>query len=66
MALPIDVKTLKYSADGSPWCKVVAKSSINPDTLKYSLDGSPWWGMYGINMTSDEFIPQIIWLSVFP
>lgn len=62
MALPTDVKTLKYSANGSPWCRVTAKSTINPDTLEYSLDGSPWWGMYGTNMQFEEFIALILWL----
>lgn len=43
-ATATDIKALKYSLDGSPWCNVVAKSSINADTLEYSKDGSPWWG----------------------
>lgn len=46
MALPTksEVSTGQYSADGSPFIQVAAKSGINVDTLEYSADGSPWWG----------------------
>ena len=62
MALPTktDVQTLQFSADGSPWCRVAAKSGIDLDTLEYSLDGSPWWGIGG-EAETDEFIPIIMW-----
>lgn len=47
MALPSSttVQTLQFSLDGSPWCKVAAKSGIDLDGLGFSLDGSPWWGV---------------------
>ena len=41
----IELESLQFSLDGSPWCRVTASNAINPDTLEYSLDGSPWWGM---------------------
>ena len=46
MALPTktSVQTGQFSADGSPWVQVGAKSSINLDTLELSKDGGPWYG----------------------
>ncbi len=46
MALPTktSVQTGQFSADGSPWVQVAAKSSINLDILELSKDGGPWYG----------------------
>jgi hypothetical protein len=45
MATPDIIKSLSYSKDGSPWCRVTAKSGIVTDSLALSNDGSPWWGL---------------------
>jgi hypothetical protein len=37
-----DVFTLRFSKDGSPWCRATAKDSIDVSGLNFSLDGSPW------------------------
>lgn len=49
MALPnkTEIQQLGLSLNGSPFCKITAKPSINADTLEFSLDGSPWWGVGG-------------------
>ena len=39
------ILTGQFSADGSPWVQVAAKSSIELDSLEFSVDGSPWWGV---------------------
>lgn len=42
MAAPIDdIKSGKFSSDGSPWIKISVGSA---NSLIYSVDGSPWWG----------------------
>ncbi len=49
MALPTkqDLFKLGHSIDGTPWVKIVTKSTINPNGLQLSIDGSPWWGHGG-------------------
>lgn len=37
-----EICRLSFSADGSPWCRITARYSIDLSTLTYSLDGSPW------------------------
>lgn len=53
MALPTKttVQAGGFSSDGSPWVKVVAKSTIDVDTLQYSTDGSPWYGVEDVAST---------------
>ncbi len=40
----MDLTTLQFSLDGSPWAKISTNSSLILETLQYSLDGSPWYG----------------------
>ena len=44
MALPVqtDLITLDFVKDGQPWCKVPARSDIDPQTLDIVKDGQPW------------------------
>jgi hypothetical protein len=44
MITTTQLRTLKYSADGSPFCQITATSNLNVNTTKYSLDGAPWYG----------------------
>lgn len=39
------VKSLVFSADGSPWARIAVSSTIGVNSLQFSLDGSPWWGV---------------------
>lgn len=40
-----DVKTLKYSYDGSPTVRIATSGILQPLTLKNSYDGSPWYAL---------------------
>jgi hypothetical protein len=46
MITRVQVLTLAFSQDGSPFCNV-ASGSINLNSLTYSKDGSPFWGHSG-------------------
>lgn len=45
MLLYNDVRTLKYSYDGSPTAQFCTSGALQPLTLKNSYDGSPWYAL---------------------
>lgn len=45
------IKTLDYSGDGGPWCRIATKSYIDTKSLDWSADGSPWLGSPDPNST---------------
>lgn len=45
--MAINVTSLDIVKDGQPWCKVVAKSSIDTKTLDVVKYGQPWCVYYG-------------------
>lgn len=66
MALPTrdDILTTKFSADGSPFVKIAAKSTVELDSLQFSKDGSPWWGFELSGVVGNiKKIGGIIWAS---
>lgn len=61
-----DILSLQHSDDGSPWCRVVVGSGIDPDTLELSADGSPWHGVVDTTPPSGEIakVANVILASI--
>lgn len=39
------LRTLRYSGDGSPTAAIVTNSSLEPQTLRHTPNGAPWYGV---------------------